>query len=128
MPKWNLAQKKDERVGTDTCCHGNKFVGSSFRLQVRLTDRQNDIAWSFGASKLITRNGNGSLPGASSPQGGHVTIRNIQFLPKSLSHNIRQCESPPRPGSHSHGTLIGNQYGATQPRPKMPFCQNVLSH
>lgn len=55
MPKWNLAQKKDERVGTDTCCHGNKFVGSSFRLQVRLTDRQNDIAWSFGASKLITR-------------------------------------------------------------------------
>lgn len=64
---------------------------------------------------------------ASSPLGSHVTIRNIQLLPKSLSHNIRQCVPPPTPGSRSHGTLIGNQYGATQPRPKMPFWQNELS-
>lgn len=73
-------------------------------------------------------NGNGSQPVASRPLGSHVTIQNIQLLPKSLSHNIRHCVSPPRPGSRSHGTLIGNQYGATQPRPKMPFWQNVLSH
>lgn len=74
------------------------------------------------------RDGSGSQPVASRPLGSHVTAQNIQLLPKSVSHNIHHCEPPPQPGSRSHGTLIGNQYGATQPRPKMPFWQNVLSH
>lgn len=74
------------------------------------------------------RNGNGSQPVASCPLGSHVTIQNIQLLPKSFSHNIHHCVPPPHSGSRSHGTLIGNQYGATQPWPKMPFWQNVFSH